>query len=470
MPPSPSLTPFQEYLIVANKAEYGPKYERLRWITAQQAAQANELRATLLSDLAVGTSTAFKASKYYAGQLSQGCQICGQGTWSCLFINGKCNCRCFFCPSLQDSTDVPTTNTLPFPNVVDYLDYIERFQFRGVGISGGEPLLTLETTLRYIREIRKKFSEQIYLWLYTNGTLLTEETLRQLKDAGLDEIRFDIVATHYDLAKAKMAVGKISYVTVEIPAIPEDFELLKKKIIEMANTGIRFLNLHQLRLTPHNFENLITRDYTFCHGEKVTVLESELTALKLLQFTIAEKIALPINYCSFVYKNRFQKSAVRRRGAALIKKDYEDITENGYIRSLTVSENSEHKDRWQKILLGQNTAPQLWKKVGQIIHFNDQLLPLFQLENAPIKLSYSEAKLLPRLTYQNPFQEYPLPTGQSFFVERSKITEEMELTRTDIERLVDLISGKPLRDPNPQDRRMTFLKYELILTGLQDYF
>ncbi len=44
----------------------------------------------------------------------------------------------------------------------------------------------------------------MHVWLYTNGTLATVDILTQLRDAGLDEIRFDIGATDYNLGMIRM--------------------------------------------------------------------------------------------------------------------------------------------------------------------------------------------------------------------------------------------------------------------------
>ena len=240
---------------------------------------------------------------------------------------------------------IPTTNTVPFPKASDYIDYIRKLDFKGVSLSGGEPLLTPDVSLNYLRRIKNEFADSIYTWLYTNGTLATRDILIQLKEVGLKEIRFDIGATKMSLEKAKSAVDIIDVVTVEIPALPEEFESLKKKVVEMQSAGIRYLNLHQLRLTPHNFSKLTARNYTFLHGEKVTVLESELTALRLIQWARGEGIELPINYCSFVYKNRFQRAAARRKSASFVCKSYENITQSGYIRALEIEGEPEELSR-----------------------------------------------------------------------------------------------------------------------------
>jgi pyruvate formate-lyase activating enzyme-like uncharacterized protein len=267
-------------------------------------------------------------------RLSPGCQTCAAGGWSCLFVNGRCNASCFYCPTPQDETGDPLTNGIPFATPEDYAEYVMRFGFSGASVSGGEPLLTLDRTLAYLAAVRQRAGDAVHLWLYTNGTLLTREIAEALRDAGLDEIRFDIGATNYNLSKLQLAVGCIPTVTVEIPAVPEDELLLRDKLLEMATIGVQHLNLHQMRLTPHNFRHLANRDYTFVHGEKVTVLESELVALRLVRHAIEHQIDLPVNYCSFPYKRRFQHVAARRRGIPFVKSGDEVVTAAGYLRAL----------------------------------------------------------------------------------------------------------------------------------------
>lgn len=63
--------------------------------------------------------------------------------------------------------------------------------------------------------------------MYTNGYLIDKNKLITLKEAGLNEMRFNIAARHYDLKAVKMAADIIDTVTVEIPAVPEDYEILK---------------------------------------------------------------------------------------------------------------------------------------------------------------------------------------------------------------------------------------------------
>ncbi|MFP4469103.1 MAG: radical SAM protein [Bacteroidales bacterium] len=323
---------YQKELADGNRREYGLYYDQLRKLSYYRAAEADDERSRLLQSIDGKAGSAFNGTKPFAHHISPGCRLCGEGQWSCLFVNNRCNCNCFYCPTPQIDTGIPETQGLNFSDPRNYVDYIRKFGFKGVSLSGGEPLLTFDTTLDFLRTVKHEFGTKIYLWLYTNGTLLTEEKAELLAAAGLDELRFDLSATAYSTRFLKHALGKIPSVTVEIPAIPEEIEQMKQMAVELDQLGVNFLNLHQMRLTPYNLKNLLHRNYTFLHGPRMTVLESELAALEMIRFTFEQGLHIGVNYCSFHYKNHFQKAGFRHKLAPFIAGAFEEITENGYIR------------------------------------------------------------------------------------------------------------------------------------------
>lgn len=96
---------------------------------------------------------------------------------------------------------------------------------------------------------------------------------------------------------------------MEIPAIPEDYDLLKNLLGKMTAIGVNILNLHQLNASRHNYRALLKRRYHFLHQSHVPVLESEMCALQLLIYAKENHIDLLINYCCSTYKKRFSGSA-----------------------------------------------------------------------------------------------------------------------------------------------------------------
>ncbi len=453
------------------RAEYGERFDGLQRPSREEAARAAGEREALLEQLAGRALTGCSGTKLDCSSLSPGCACCGRGTWSCLFVTGRCNCRCFYCPTGQDENIVPGTNSLTFPEPGGYLDYLEVFGFEGVGLSGGEPLLEPETTLSYLRAVKGRFGNRVHAWLYTNGTLLDRGLLGRLADAGLDEIRFDLSAVGYDLGKAALARGAIRTVTVEIPAVPEDLDRLRDLLPEMRRCGVDHLNLHQLRLTPHNVERLAGRGYRFLVDERVTVLDSELAALRLLAHVLDTGLDLPVNYCSFVYKHRYQRAAVRRRSAAPMAAPFEAITGSGYLRRLTLTGEPEALTAQERLFLEAGRDGSLWSRTGdRTLHFDAGLWPLVEFHRAALAVSYFETRFVPAISYHHRFREFLLDGGRSVFVERVPVSGAVELGATDpplfAAHFLAPAVPEPLPAGDPWDR---IADLERIRPGLQEY-
>lgn len=276
----------------------------------------------------------FKKTKPLYNTISRGCELCGAGKWSCLFITNKCNANCFYCPAEQKNDEIPSTQSLDFDSADLYADYVKTFGFKGVSFSGGEPLLFFDRTLEYLKAVRQRLPD-VYIWMYTNGILADPYKMKKLADAGLDEIRFDIGAIDYSLEKIKAAKDIIPNITIEIPAVPEKTERIISLLSDMIEVGVTNLNLHQLRLTNYNAKKLLNHNYTYIGSERPIVLESEIAALKILNHATKHHLPIGINYCSFAFKNRFQKAGFRKILADAINIPQNQLTENGFVREIT---------------------------------------------------------------------------------------------------------------------------------------
>jgi pyruvate formate-lyase activating enzyme-like uncharacterized protein len=407
-----------------NCREYPDAFSAMNWITAEKAVEAENKRQELLQSLSQNARWRFSGTKVHTHEISPGCAICGEGDWSCLFVNGLCNARCFYCPSEQSARGVPVTNTLSFESPDDYRDYASIFNIRGISFSGGEPLLTFDRILKFLKKLKKQDNGIRHIWMYTNGILVTRDKLKALADAGIDEIRFDISAHHYLTDKAQMAVGIIPYVTVEIPAIPEDLPQLKAAVKTLYDSGVNFLNLHQLRCTPFNHAKMMERSYTFLHGPKVTVLESELAALELMRYTIDYHIKLPVNYCSFVFKNEFQAAGTRRRSAEMMKSGYEDATQKGYIRRMGIAGAPQDIEKNIRSLAEHNCDKTLWQvqKTGELLFFKASLWRYIDFTGCRLILSYFNTTLRSSVSYSHPFKEIRLNRHRKVVIEKKAET------------------------------------------------
>ncbi len=320
---------FLNELINKNKQEFSGDFE-VNWLNPYSVDELQQKRDALCADAV----WLFKKTKPYHQNISPGCRICGEGKWSCLFITNQCNANCFYCPTSQNEDAQPSTQNLTFETPEAYAEYINYFNFKGVSFSGGEPFLYFDRTLSYLKALRELCSPDLYIWVYTNGILVDKEKLEQLAAFGLNEIRFDIGATNYNISTLDEAASYIPNVTVEIPAVPEERDTLIALLPELIKVGVTNINLHQMRLTKHNFKKLTVKQYTYIPAERPLVLESEICALEIMQYARANNLPIGINYCSFHFKNRFQKAGYRKMILKKILTNNEIITENGYVRVL----------------------------------------------------------------------------------------------------------------------------------------
>jgi len=374
--------------------EIGWAYRNLKWLTGKEAKLANRKRDALLKSLFNEVNYSFARHKVHIGKLSPGCVICGEGYWSCLFINKLCTANCFYCPQdrkiKKEDFSKEGMGRFIIRSPKDYATYLKRFNFKGVGISGGECLLVFKKLLSYIKEIRKNFGKEIYIWIYTNGSLINEDKLRKLKEAGLNEIRFNISARNYDLRPVELAVNIIDTVSVEIPAIPEDYKIVEKCLPKMQKIGVKYLNLHQLFATEFNYKNFVKRTYTFLHNHPFPIFESEITALKLMRYAIYNRIGLPINYCSGAYKNMFQSRGVRRWAALLVKEDFEEITDIKFIRRLSIQDSPPNIKKIIRNLQSNKCRHNLWllSDTQKEIFIHSSLLKYINFKKYNLTITY----------------------------------------------------------------------------------
>ena len=465
----------KEKLLALNRREYGETYNRLRWVTSDEAEKASQERQRILGALTSKARFAFHDTKISSGPLSPGCHLCGAGSWSCLFINSLCNARCFYCPSEQTSRSEPTTNGIVFAHPQDYLDYLERFGFAGVSISGGEPFLTFDKTLLFVSKIKRKFGSRMYVWLYTNGIAATREKLERLRDAGLDEIRFDISAQGYRLENLRMGTAVIKTAAVEIPVIPEDEDRLKTLLFHLEDIGVKHLNLHDLRCTTHNCTHLMQRGYRFLHGSKVTILDSELAALRLIDEARDQGIKLPIHYCSFIYKERFQTSGHRKRLAKFCSKPFESITDVGAIRRISLKTEPQEREGIVRKFEAAGLDRGLWRVEADshVLQVHEQLLPYLMTDPCSLFLSYFVPVLLPAVSYRFPFEEIALSRKRNVVIERHPALKEKKIERQTLQRLLtgsDRSEHAWVSEKKDEPPSEEILEWEKVGWGLQDYF
>lgn len=291
-----------------------------------------------------------KKTKYYSykiGNLARGCKQCVKGEKTVLFITGKCSLNCFFCPisDQKKNKDVIFFNEWPSRNINDLFKEIELCKSKGVGITGGDPLMALPRTIKYIKALKKKFGKNFHTHLYTPLNLVTEKILEKLYKAGLDEIRFHL--NMYDekywerinlASKFKWDIG------VEIPVIP-GIKSKYLKLIDFLIDKIKFLNLNELEISDTNACKLVEKGFKTKDRYSYGIKGSEKLAKELLKYIekknkeqnnikntdFKKNSLLNVHYCTCKLKDDVQLRNRIKRRAKNSAKAYDIIDDEGML-------------------------------------------------------------------------------------------------------------------------------------------
>lgn len=313
------------------KAQAGYAAAERRYVEALQAkglvfqspaesAAAQRACAQLREELAArGVAVRNGGASLSWGHLSPACVECtganGSETFSTTF---RCHRDCYFCFNR---------------NVADY----ERFVREGcpweegleaaaerslacLGLTGGEPLLALDDSVRFLERARALFP-QAHLRMYTSGDLLTEEAAQRLRDAGLDEIRFSVKDDDAPemqqrvLDAMRLAKRYIPSVMAEMPVVPGAGEHMRRLLHAFDEVGIDGINLLEFCFPFCNWSEFARRGfvlkdppfdvmYDYGYSGGLAVAGSEPLILELMAWAIDEGLELGLHYCSLDNKHR----------------------------------------------------------------------------------------------------------------------------------------------------------------------
>ncbi|ENN96447.1 radical SAM domain-containing protein [Methanocaldococcus villosus KIN24-T80] len=270
-------------------------------------------------------------------RLPEGCKYCIKGEKLVLFITGLCKNNCYYCP-LSDKRrkkDVIYANERLINSVNEAIEEAKLCSSRGVGITGGDPLLKVDRTIKYLKALKNHFKE-FHSHLYTVPESITEEKLKLLSEY-LDEIRLHptkIFNEGYDeeyikflLEKIELCKKYIKHVGVEIPSIPN----MEKEILSLAyaiDGKADFMNINELEFSDTNYDELIKRGFEPKDDISNAIKGSEETALKVIK---KFKGKMFIHYCPSVLKDAIQLKNRLINRAKNVAKPYEVITDEGLL-------------------------------------------------------------------------------------------------------------------------------------------
>src|SRR5271157_1071328 len=262
-------------------------------------------------------------------KMCRGCRLCLKGSKMVLFVTGACARDCFYCPlsEKRKGKDAAYANERLIRSDNDLIGEAQRMGALGTGITGGEPLLKPELTLHYIKLLKEKFGQRHHIHLYT-GIAPSDKVLRQLKEAGLDEIRFHPPVEDWDRFKEtgffkalKRSKELGMDAGVEIPAI--------KPVPEIADTVASvggFLNMNELEFSDTNCAELKKRGYCLKDDVSNAAAGSEEMAHEIVLSIIANT-----RYCSSRFKDAVQLRERLKRTARIAARPFDEISADGTI-------------------------------------------------------------------------------------------------------------------------------------------
>lgn len=245
----------------------------------------------------------------YVGEDSKfpkGCCSCLLGTGlGAVRKTNKCNIECKFCYNYGHLDDIPPIGegmweiggTKFYEQDIDLLLSIQK-KPTGIAYVYLEPFMEIE---KYYSVIKKFSDAQVYQHLYTNGLLVTEESLKALGEAGLNEIRFNLGASKCSdkvINNIRLAKKYIKSVGIETPMTPEFFETFFKKKEAILDTKLDFINCAELHLNENNIGNYYGENMYISRQGYISPIWSRELTLNFMKIADEEKWDLVVHDCS----------------------------------------------------------------------------------------------------------------------------------------------------------------------------
>ena len=292
MPDYEELMPYQQEIVFA--------------VLAQIEAAVEQRKDKLMAEIPGLHS--LEGRSFYIGdseKFPQGCKSCLLGTGlSAIRKTNKCNIQCRFCYNYGELDCQPPIGegmweiggTKFREEDIDLLLSIGK-KPSGVSYVYLEPFMEIE---KYYGIIRKFRAAGVHQHMYTNGLLATEENLRALAEAGLDELRFNLGGTNCaDVVIENIGLAKkyIPRVGIETPMTREFYENFFRKKEAIFATGLDFINCAELHLNPNNIANYEGEPmYCYRHGYISPIISHELT-LRLMKTAAEENWPIAVHDC-----------------------------------------------------------------------------------------------------------------------------------------------------------------------------
>lgn len=271
-------------------------------------------------------------------RISPACEACQIGVGSAtFFISLRCHRSCFYCFN-PNQEDYPYYREHP-RNPAAELErmYAAKQRAHTLALTGGEPLLYKQETYNFFRTASRLYPNA-HTRLYTCGDHADEATLKELKAAGLDEIRFSIrmhdteKSRQHTYERIALAKKYIPQVMVEMPVLPGTLEAMKEILLELDRLEIHSVNLLEFCYPFYNAEEFSRRGYTvrnpphrviydYWYAGGLPIQGSEEVCLDLVAFALERRLKIGVHYCSLENKHT---------GQFYIQNNCKPLPENAY--------------------------------------------------------------------------------------------------------------------------------------------
>ncbi len=249
-----------------------------------------------------------------------------------LLVTGKCGESCYYCPlsEAKKGKDVVYANELLVREDEDIIGEAVAIGARGTGITGGDPLLVMDRTVRYIRLLKERFGPGHHIHLYT-ATVDRDKFLR-LQEAGLDELRIHPPIESWgaieELRIAEAVEGLHMKVGFEVPAVPGELKGLLSICWHATDIGLDFVNLNELEVSETNCQALLGRGF-HVRSDVSSAMQGSME----ISWQVMEEAgdALPVHFCSSSFKDQVQLRERLKRRAKRTARPMDLITSEGMV-------------------------------------------------------------------------------------------------------------------------------------------
>ena len=277
-----------------------------------------------------------KENKFYSfnsGVLPKGCQQCVKGEKLVLFVTGICPRKCYFCPVSDEKygKDITFANEKKCFTSKDVVEEARLMNAKGAGITGGDPLAKIDRTVRYIKTLKKEFSSEFHIHLYTSLRLISDDTLQKLYIAGLDELRLHPDLDSDQLWKRLDMATKFPWdLGIEVPLVPGK-KKETKKLIDFIQTKVMFLNLNELEVADNSQSKLLDMGFNTDSEFSYSIKGSKELGLELIKYIQEKEYSLPVHVCTAKLKDATQLTERIKREGAGAKKEFDVIDDEGLL-------------------------------------------------------------------------------------------------------------------------------------------